>query len=65
MLAFSQRLSHKAELIRSREDIRNGLDEFYEQNSDEIDGRKVNPKDLANRNDLYLAFLDSYLDSRR
>ncbi|MEV4583303.1 DUF262 domain-containing protein [Nonomuraea jabiensis] len=64
MLAFSQRLAHKSELIRRRNDISDGLGGFYEENGDRIDGRKVNPRDLEERNKLYLAFLDSYLEGR-
>ncbi|MDI9886267.1 DUF262 domain-containing protein [Streptomyces sp. HNM0645] len=64
MLAFSQRLSRSTELVDKRFAIREGIDRFYEENGDRIDGRRVNTRDLAERNKLYLGFLDGHLDGR-
>ncbi|MGW4542806.1 DUF262 domain-containing protein [Streptomyces chartreusis] len=61
MLAFSQRLS-AAEALKSRSTaIQADLPRFYQANGDRIDGRKVNSRDLEERNRLYLSFLDSHL----
>ncbi|WP_406381485.1 DUF262 domain-containing protein [Streptomyces sp. NBC_01618] len=61
MLAFSQRLESADALIDRKEDIQADLPDFYKQHGDRIDGRKVNSRDLEERNSLYLNFLDSHL----
>ncbi|MEU1091064.1 DUF262 domain-containing protein [Streptomyces sp. NPDC005892] len=61
MLAFSQRLTSARALIQRRDSIQAALPQFYERHGDRIDGRKVNSRDLEERNNLYLTFLDSHL----
>ncbi|MDI3100499.1 DUF262 domain-containing protein [Streptomyces sp. AN-3] len=61
MLAFSQRLSAAEALTEKSAEIQADLPRFYQENGDRIDGRKVNSRDLAERNRLYLGFLDSHL----
>lgn len=61
MLAFSQRLGAAEALTEKSDAIRADLPRFYQENGDRIDGRKVNSRDLEERNRLYLSFLDSHL----
>lgn len=61
MLSFSQRLERGDDLQARRRLLKSQLMIFYEENSTDIDGRKVNTSDVMRRNALFMSFLDFVL----
>jgi len=65
MHAFSERLHYEAELLNQAENIREALPEFYQTNCAIFEGRKVNRADIDARNQVTLAFLDTFLSGHK
>lgn len=57
MYVLSNHVDRKDEILARREEINNGLEEFYVENYDIFEGRNVNPSILKQREDKLEAFI--------
>jgi hypothetical protein len=63
MYAFSQHLAQSSEILHRREAIQEGLETFYDENSDLFKGRDVNKSHFEARVEKYSTFFAEQLDS--
>ena len=61
MIVLSQFLRHRDTLVSKREDIREGLEHFYQENVSDWGGRTADAKDISRRIVALEGFLKTYL----
>lgn len=62
MFALSQNLQHKTNLIEKKDEIYNGLEELYQRNYLQLEGRNTNPSALLARDDIFMQYIRSFTD---
>ncbi|NFI38002.1 DUF262 domain-containing protein [Clostridium botulinum] len=61
MLALSQFIERKEQLLSNREDIKRDIIEFYKCNYESFEGRNTNRNDIEKRIKLYIEFFNNYI----